>query len=56
MRGVVDINGEDSNGKGEESMWLKLFVMLLSKEKEEDFMVMKGCKFLYRFKKRVKFI
>lgn len=55
-RGVVDTNGEDSNGKGEESMWPKLFVTLSSKEKEEDFMAMKGCKPSHRPKKRAKLI
>ncbi|KAH0854454.1 hypothetical protein HID58_069226 [Brassica napus] len=55
-RGVVDTNGEESNGKGEESMWPKLFVTLSSKEKEEDFMAMKGCKPSHRPKKRAKLI
>ncbi|CAH8386187.1 unnamed protein product [Eruca vesicaria subsp. sativa] len=58
-RGVVDSignNGEDSNSKGEESMWPKLFVTLSSKEKEEDFMAMKGCKPSHRPKKRAKLI
>ncbi|KAJ4872314.1 hypothetical protein Rs2_46019 [Raphanus sativus] len=63
-RGVVDtigkaclLDGEDSNSKGEESnMWPKLFVTLSSKEKEEDFMAMKGCKPSHRPKKRPKLI
>ncbi|KAF3590141.1 hypothetical protein F2Q69_00032457 [Brassica cretica] len=55
-RGVVDTNGEDSNSKGEESMWPKLFVTLSSKEKEEDFLAMKGCKPSHRPKKRAKLI
>jgi mRNA deadenylase 3'-5' endonuclease subunit Ccr4 len=64
-RGVVDnigkdcldgnINGEDSNNK-EESMWPKLFITLSNKEKEEDFMAMKGCKPSHRPKKRAKLI
>ncbi|KAG2273203.1 hypothetical protein Bca52824_067758 [Brassica carinata] len=51
-------NGEDSNSKGEESsnMWPKMFVTLSSKEKEEDFMAMKGCKPSHRPKKRAKLI
>lgn len=64
-RGVVDNigklcldgnNGEDSNNKEEESMWPKLFITLSSKEKEEDFMAMKGCKPSHRPKKRAKLI
>lgn len=65
-RGVVDNigkvcldennnNGEDGNNK-EESMWPKLFITLSSKEKEEDFMAMKGCKPSHRPKKRAKLI
>lgn len=63
-RGVVDNigkdcldgnNGEDSNSK-EETMWPKLFITLSSKEKEEDFMAMKGCKPSHRPKKRAKLI
>ncbi|XP_077210234.1 uncharacterized protein LOC143845711 [Tasmannia lanceolata] len=37
-------------------VWPKLFVSLSSKEKEEDFMSMKGCKLPQRPKKRAKFI
>lgn len=48
-------NGEDSNSK-EETMWPKLFITLSSKEKEEDFMAMKGCKPSHRPKKRAKLI
>ncbi|KAK1426339.1 hypothetical protein QVD17_15010 [Tagetes erecta] len=36
--------------------WPKLFTTLSSKEKEEDFMAMKGCKFPQRPKKRAKMI
>ncbi|VVA96385.1 unnamed protein product [Arabis nemorensis] len=49
-------NGEDGNNKEEESMWPKLFITLSSKEKEEDFMAMKGCKPSHRPKKRAKLI
>ncbi|KAL1211546.1 hypothetical protein V5N11_023555 [Cardamine amara subsp. amara] len=48
-------NGEDSNNK-EESMWPKLFITLSNKEKEEDFLAMKGCKPSQRPKKRAKLI
>lgn len=57
----------DENGKGsvegveEEDMnrgtvWPKLYVTLSSKEKEEDFMAMKGCRPPQRPKKRAKII
>ncbi|KAI8573021.1 hypothetical protein RHMOL_Rhmol01G0247100 [Rhododendron molle] len=39
-----------------EVVWPKLFVALSSKEKEEDFMAMKGCKLPQRPKKRAKLI
>ncbi|KAJ4978343.1 hypothetical protein NE237_009123 [Protea cynaroides] len=55
--------GFDENGRifmdaGEDRgvVWPKLFVSLSSKEKEEDFMAMKGCKLPQRPKKRAKFI
>ncbi|KAI3993899.1 hypothetical protein MKX01_002912 [Papaver californicum] len=37
-------------------VWPKLFISLSNKEKEEDFMAMKGCKLPQRPKKRAKFI
>ncbi|KAF8396010.1 hypothetical protein HHK36_017621 [Tetracentron sinense] len=53
----------DDNGKifidagGDRGIvWPKLFVSLSSKEKEEDFMAIKGCKLPQRPKKRAKFI
>jgi len=51
----VDVN---NNGTGEERglAWPKLFISLSSKEKEEDFMAMKGCKPPQRPKKRAKLI
>ncbi|KAK1305976.1 hypothetical protein QJS10_CPA10g00264 [Acorus calamus] len=57
--------GNDENGKilmegcgGEERGYVlpKFFMTLSSKEKEEDFMAMKGCKLPQRPKKRAKFI
>ncbi|GMH08237.1 hypothetical protein Nepgr_010077 [Nepenthes gracilis] len=58
--------GGDENGKsnteaggGEEkgsTIWPKLYITLSSKEKEEDFLAMKGCKLPQRPKKRAKFI
>ncbi|KAK6243502.1 hypothetical protein QUC31_009911 [Theobroma cacao] len=58
--GLVDENGKvaDSNN-GEDNkglVWPKLFITLSSKEKEEDFMAMKGCKPPQRPKKRAKII
>ncbi|CAH2055162.1 unnamed protein product, partial [Thlaspi arvense] len=49
-------NGEESKKKEEETMWPKLLITLSSKEKEEDFMAMKGCKPSHRPKKRAKLI
>lgn len=37
-------------------VWPKFFVSLSSKEKEEDFMAMKGCKPPQRPKKRAKLV
>ncbi|CAN1791131.1 hypothetical protein LINPERHAP1_LOCUS19147, partial [Linum perenne] len=56
--------GGDENGKGEEKsgggvervVWPKLYISLSSKEKEEDFLAMKGCKLPQRPKKRAKII
>ncbi|XP_010257659.1 PREDICTED: uncharacterized protein LOC104597671 [Nelumbo nucifera] len=55
--------GFDDNAKifmdeGEDRavVWPKLFISLSSKEKEEDFMAMKGCKLPQRPKKRAKYI
>ena len=45
-------NGEDNKGL----VWPKLYITLSSKEKEEDFMAMKGCKPPQRPKKRTKII
>ncbi|XP_031103458.1 uncharacterized protein LOC116007032 [Ipomoea triloba] len=48
------------NHAGDESnrgvVWPKLYITLSSKEKEEDFMAMKGCKLPQRPKKRAKII
>ncbi|KAL8136281.1 hypothetical protein AgCh_010754 [Apium graveolens] len=46
--------GEESKSKG--SVWPKLYISLTSKEKEEDFLAMKGCKLPQRPKKRAKII
>ncbi|GLT36682.1 hypothetical protein SLA2020_110450 [Shorea laevis] len=59
--GMVDENGKVSveSNHGEESKghaWPKLYITLSSKEKEEDFMAMKGCKPPQRPKKRAKLI
>ncbi|KAJ9554870.1 hypothetical protein OSB04_009484 [Centaurea solstitialis] len=44
---------EESKSK---HVWPKLYLALTSKEKEEDFMAMKGCKLPHRPKKRAKVI
>ncbi|KAL4560747.1 hypothetical protein LXL04_032901 [Taraxacum kok-saghyz] len=49
----VDVGGGDQKVK---HVWPKLFITLSSKEKEEDFMAMKGCKPPHRPKKRPKII
>ncbi|KAL9998640.1 hypothetical protein Hdeb2414_s0533g00912441 [Helianthus debilis subsp. tardiflorus] len=46
---------EESGGKSKH-VWPKLYITLTSKEKEEDFMAMKGCKPSHRPKKRAKMI
>nr|GEZ58295.1 hypothetical protein [Tanacetum cinerariifolium] len=46
--------GESSKSK--QHVWPKLYIALTSKEKEEDFMAMKGCKPSHRPKKRAKMI
>ncbi|CAN1791135.1 hypothetical protein LINPERHAP1_LOCUS19147, partial [Linum perenne] len=52
-----DENGEEKSGGGvERVVWPKLYISLSSKEKEEDFLAMKGCKLPQRPKKRAKII
>lgn len=46
----------DSLKENKAFVWPKLFTTLSSKEKEEDFMAMKGCKLPQRPKKRAKLI
>ncbi|GKD43456.1 DUF1639 domain-containing protein [Tanacetum coccineum] len=46
--------GESSKSK--QHVWPKLYIALTSKEKEDDFMAMKGCKPSHRPKKRAKMI
>ncbi|MED6108496.1 hypothetical protein PIB30_024526 [Stylosanthes scabra] len=64
-RGSAAVTAEENNGKnsgdgnnGEERavVWPKLYITLSSKEKEEDFLAMKGCKLPQRPKKRAKII
>lgn len=56
----MDENGKISidcnNGEDKGHVWPKLYITLSSKEKEEDFMAMKGCKLPQRPKKRAKII
>ncbi|KAK1412004.1 hypothetical protein QVD17_32921 [Tagetes erecta] len=46
----------DVKQESKKTVWPKLFTTLSSKEKEEDFMAMKGCKLPQRPKKRAKTI
>ncbi|XP_019238892.1 PREDICTED: uncharacterized protein LOC109218950 [Nicotiana attenuata] len=61
-RGSAEENGKilvDSaavSGGENNIVWPKLYISLSSKEKEEDFMAMKGCKLPQRPKKRTKLI
>ncbi|KAG4940301.1 hypothetical protein AAZX31_16G038100 [Glycine max] len=48
--------GEGINGEERALVWPKLYITLSSKEKEEDFLAMKGCKLPQRPKKRAKII
>lgn len=56
-RSNMEVNG-NGGGEGEKGkfMWPKLYITLSSKEKEEDFLAMKGCKLPQRPKKRAKLI
>ncbi|XP_050369793.1 uncharacterized protein LOC126787915 isoform X2 [Argentina anserina] len=51
----LDHHGHAVEDKGS-NVWPKLFLSLSSKEKEEDFMAMKGCKLPQRPKKRGKLL
>ncbi|KAB2048455.1 hypothetical protein ES319_A13G114600v1 [Gossypium barbadense] len=59
---LIDENGKvvvDSSSNGDDKkrvVWPKLYMTLSSKEKEEDFMAMKGCKPPQRPRKRAKII
>ncbi|KAI3822740.1 hypothetical protein L1987_10337 [Smallanthus sonchifolius] len=56
---VVDGGGGGGvfdEGSKSKHVWPKLYIALTSKEKEEDFMAMKGCKPSHRPKKRAKMI
>lgn len=48
--------GEKTNGGGEAHEWPRIYIALSKKEKEEDFMAMKGSKLPHRPKKRPKAI
>ncbi|CAK9158846.1 unnamed protein product [Ilex paraguariensis] len=56
--GKVSVEGGGGQGGDENRalVWPKLYIALSSKEKEEDFMAMKGCKPPQRPKKRAKII
>lgn len=49
-------NNHNHNGDDRGLIWPKLYITLSSKEKEEDFLAMKGCKPPQRPKKRAKII
>ncbi|OIV94252.1 hypothetical protein TanjilG_00001 [Lupinus angustifolius] len=55
---VADESHSKLTGDREERalVWPKLYITLSSKEKEEDFLAMKGCKLPHRPKKRAKII
>lgn len=59
-RGTVEetgkVTGDVNNGEESALVWPKLYITLSSKEKEEDFLAMKGCKLPQRPKKRAKII
>ncbi|KAL8214278.1 hypothetical protein R6Q57_003727 [Mikania cordata] len=46
----------ESKNESKKTVWPRLYTTLSSKEKEEDFMAMKGCKLPQRPKKRAKMI
>lgn len=50
------VSGDGNNGDERAVVWPKLYIALSSKEKEEDFLAMKGCKPPQRPKKRAKII
>lgn len=54
----LDEMGKDSVVEGKKGVvvWPKMYTSLTSKEKEEDFMAMKGCKLPHRPKKRAKIV
>jgi len=59
-RGTAEDTGKGTcdviNGEEKALVWPKLYITLSSKEKEEDFLAMKGCKLPQRPKKRAKII
>lgn len=50
------VTGDVNTGEERALVWPKLYITLSSKEKEEDFLAMKGCKLPQRPKKRAKLI
>ncbi|KAK4265238.1 hypothetical protein QN277_026318 [Acacia crassicarpa] len=53
---IGKVMGDGINGEERAHVWLKLYISLSSKEEEEDFLAMKGCKLPQRPKKRAKII
>ncbi|CAL5399217.1 unnamed protein product [Camellia sinensis] len=56
MDGGERVGGSGGDENRGEIVWPKLYISLSSKEKEEDFMAIKGCKPPQRPKKRAKII
>lgn len=54
--GEENVNNNNHHRGGGGLIWPKLYIALSSKEKEEDFMAMKGCKLPQRPKKRAKVV
>ncbi|KAL8167146.1 hypothetical protein V2J09_008645 [Rumex salicifolius] len=55
-KSVMGVGGEEKGGGDGEFVWPRLCISLSSKEKEEDFLAMKGCKPPHRPKKRAKLV
>ena len=53
---IGKVSGDINNGEEKTLVWPKLYITLSSKEKEEEFLAMKGCKLTQRTKKRDKVI
>lgn len=52
----IGVGDEENRSSSRRIVWPRLYITLSTKEKEEDFMAMKGCKPPHRPKKRAKII